>query len=106
MLLMLSLLSSLMLSLLVLSLPMLFMLTSLLLPTLLYLLLLKATYLVDCLTDKTKDNKILNIGGPDNGLTMTDQGKLVSSNSTISSTFFFAHPIPLHIFFSCFAPRR
>ena len=29
------------------------------------------------MTDKTKGNKILNIGGPDDGLTMTAQGKLV-----------------------------
>ena len=42
------------------------------------LLLLQAVYLVDCMTDKTKGNKILNIGGPDDGLTMTAQGKLVS----------------------------
>lgn len=33
---------------------------------------------MDCLTDATKSNKVLNIGGPDDGLTMTDQGKLVS----------------------------
>lgn len=38
----------------------------------------QATYLVDCITDKAKSNKILNIGGPDDGLTMTAQGKLVS----------------------------
>ena len=37
----------------------------------------QATYLVDCITDKAKSNKILNIGGPDDGLTMTAQGKLV-----------------------------
>eukprot|EP00752_Nemacystus_decipiens_P012484 g11058.t1 len=36
-----------------------------------------ATYLVDCITDKTKSNKILNIGGPDDGLSMTAQGKLL-----------------------------
>ncbi|CAM9957215.1 unnamed protein product [Scytosiphon promiscuus] len=36
-----------------------------------------ATYLVDCITDKSKGNKILNIGGPDDGLTMTAQGKLL-----------------------------
>ena len=38
----------------------------------------QAVYLVDCMTDKTKGNKILNVGGPDDGLTMTAQGKLVS----------------------------
>ena len=38
---------------------------------------IQATYLVDCITDKAKSNKILNIGGPDDGLTMTAQGKLV-----------------------------
>ncbi|CAN0306033.1 unnamed protein product [Pylaiella littoralis] len=36
-----------------------------------------ATYLVDCITDETKGNKILNVGGPDDGLTMTAQGKLL-----------------------------
>ncbi|CAN0207049.1 unnamed protein product [Ectocarpus sp. 12 AP-2014] len=36
-----------------------------------------ATYLVDCITDKSKNNKIFNIGGPDDGLTMTAQGKLL-----------------------------
>lgn len=41
-------------------------------------------YLVDCITDKTKSNKILNIGGPDEGLTMTDQGKLVGVFVTVS----------------------
>lgn len=42
-------------------------------------ILFQATYLVDSLTDKTKNNKVLNIGGPDDGLTMTDQGNLVRS---------------------------
>lgn len=36
-----------------------------------------AVYLVDCMTDETKANQVLNIGGPDDGLTMTAQGKLL-----------------------------
>ncbi|CAM9453431.1 unnamed protein product [Ascophyllum nodosum] len=36
-----------------------------------------AVYLVDCLTDESKRNMVLNIGGPDDGLTMMDQGKLL-----------------------------
>ncbi|CAM9344100.1 unnamed protein product [Ectocarpus sp. 6 AP-2014] len=36
-----------------------------------------ATYLVDCITEKSRNNKVLNIGGPDAGLTMTAQGKLL-----------------------------
>lgn len=43
----------------------------------------QATYLVDCITDKTKTNKILNIGGPDDGLTMTAQGKLVRERGLV-----------------------
>lgn len=39
----------------------------------------QAMYLVDCLTDEAKRNRVLNVGGPDDGLTMTDQGKLVSA---------------------------
>ncbi|CAM9582681.1 unnamed protein product [Discosporangium mesarthrocarpum] len=36
-----------------------------------------ATYMVNCISDDTKTNKILDIGGPDDGITMSEQGKLL-----------------------------
>ena len=33
-----------------------------------------ATYLMDCVKDKTRENKIINLGGPDEPLTMKKQG--------------------------------
>lgn len=36
-----------------------------------------ATYLMDCATDKSRENKILNLGGPDNGMAMVDQGAMI-----------------------------
>ena len=36
-----------------------------------------ATYLIDCITDKKRQNKILNIGGPDEPLTMQRQGEML-----------------------------
>jgi divinyl chlorophyllide a 8-vinyl-reductase len=35
-----------------------------------------ATYLIDCIKDKSRENKILNIGGPDDPLTMKKQGEV------------------------------
>jgi len=35
-----------------------------------------ATYLVDCIDDKSRWGKILNIGGPDEPLTMLKQGEV------------------------------
>ena len=35
-----------------------------------------ATYLVDCIGDKTRENKIINLGGPDVPLTMKKQGEV------------------------------
>ena len=33
-----------------------------------------ATYIINCIDDESKWNRILNIGGPDKGLTMREQG--------------------------------
>jgi divinyl chlorophyllide a 8-vinyl-reductase len=35
-----------------------------------------ATYLVDCITDESRKNKVLNLGGPDEPLTMKKQGEV------------------------------
>ena len=37
-----------------------------------------ATYLIDSITDKSRKNKILNLGGPDEPLTMKKQGEVSS----------------------------
>jgi divinyl chlorophyllide a 8-vinyl-reductase len=36
-----------------------------------------ATYLIDCIADKSRMNKILNLGGPDEPLTMRKQGEML-----------------------------
>ena len=36
-----------------------------------------ATYMINCINDKTKWNKILNIGGPDEGMSMKQQGEML-----------------------------
>lgn len=36
-----------------------------------------ATFMVNCISDKTKENKILNIGGPDEPITQKIQGKML-----------------------------
>lgn len=36
-----------------------------------------ATYMINCIDDKSKWNKILNIGGPDEGMTMKKQGEMI-----------------------------
>lgn len=38
-----------------------------------------AEYLINCITDKTKENAILNLGGPDEPLTMKKQGEVSHS---------------------------
>lgn len=38
-----------------------------------------ATYLIDCIVDKKRENKIINLGGPDEPLTMKRQGEVSSS---------------------------
>lgn len=35
-----------------------------------------AAYMIDCIDDSSRWNKVLNIGGPDEGMTMKDQGGL------------------------------
>ncbi|CAM9375629.1 unnamed protein product [Chrysoparadoxa australica] len=37
-----------------------------------------ARYMVDCITDKSRNNRILNLGGPDEGYTMQQQGELLA----------------------------
>ncbi|CAM9810350.1 unnamed protein product [Phaeothamnion confervicola] len=37
-----------------------------------------ATYMVNCIGDPAKTNKILDLGGPDDGYTMEEQGKLLA----------------------------
>jgi divinyl chlorophyllide a 8-vinyl-reductase len=37
-----------------------------------------ATYMVDCIADPSKNNKILDLGGPDEGYTMAQQGELLA----------------------------
>ena len=41
-----------------------------------------ATYLIDSISDKSRENKIINLGGPDEPLTMKKQGE-VSTNDSI-----------------------
>ena len=36
-----------------------------------------ANYMIQCITDKTKHNQILNIGGPDDPITMQMQGQMI-----------------------------
>jgi divinyl chlorophyllide a 8-vinyl-reductase len=36
-----------------------------------------ASFILDCIDDNTKWNKILNVGGPDEGITMKEQGELI-----------------------------
>jgi len=39
-----------------------------------------ATYMINCIDDQSKWNKILNLGGPDDGMTMKQQGKFTAIN--------------------------
>mmetsp|Transcript_37661 Transcript_37661/g.91481 ORF Transcript_37661/g.91481 Transcript_37661/m.91481 type:complete len:363 (+) Transcript_37661:44-1132(+) len=54
-----------------------------------------AEYLVNCVTDKTKQNKILNLGGPDEPLTMKKQGEMLYKAVGKEPNFFYA---PLWLF--------
>jgi hypothetical protein len=36
-----------------------------------------ATYMLNCVEDQSKWNKVLNIGGPDEGMTMKQQGEMI-----------------------------
>lgn len=36
-----------------------------------------AAYMLNCVEDQSKWNKILNIGGPDEGMTMKQQGEMI-----------------------------
>jgi len=54
-----------------------------------------ATYLIDCITDKSRENKILNLGGPDEPLTMQTQGEMLYKAVGKEPNFFYA---PLWLF--------
>lgn len=54
-----------------------------------------ATYLVDCVVDPTKKNKALNIGGPDEPLTMKKQGEMLFKAVGKEPNMFYA---PLWLF--------
>lgn len=54
-----------------------------------------ATYLMDCVTDKSRHNKILNLGGPDEPLTMKKQGEMLFQATGKPENFFYA---PLWLF--------
>jgi divinyl chlorophyllide a 8-vinyl-reductase len=36
-----------------------------------------ATYMINCIDDKSKHNKIIDLGGPDEGMTMKQQGEMI-----------------------------
>ena len=38
-----------------------------------------AEYMINCVEDQSKWNKILDIGGPDEGMTMKQQGEMIFS---------------------------
>uniref|UniRef100_A0A7R9ZKM2 Divinyl chlorophyllide a 8-vinyl-reductase, chloroplastic n=1 Tax=Craspedostauros australis TaxID=1486917 RepID=A0A7R9ZKM2_9STRA len=54
-----------------------------------------ATYLIDCIADKSRENAILNLGGPDEPLTMKTQGEMLFQSVGKEPNFFFA---PLWLF--------
>ena len=54
-----------------------------------------ATYLVDCIADKARVNGIINLGGPDEPLTMKKQGEMLFKAVGKEPNFFFA---PLWLF--------
>jgi len=54
-----------------------------------------ATYLIDCITDKTRENQIINLGGPDEPLTMKKQGEMLYKAIGKEPNFFYA---PLWLF--------
>lgn len=53
-----------------------------------------AIYLVDCITNKDRENKILNIGGPDEPMTMKKQGEMLFK-SVGKEPFFVYAPLGL-----------
>lgn len=54
-----------------------------------------ATYLIDSITDKSRENKILDLGGPDEPLTMKKQGEMLYKAVGKEPNFFYA---PLWLF--------
>eukprot|EP00555_Chaetoceros_dichaeta_P003485 CAMPEP_0198249064 /NCGR_PEP_ID=MMETSP1447-20131203/688_1 /TAXON_ID=420782 /ORGANISM="Chaetoceros dichaeta, Strain CCMP1751" /LENGTH=411 /DNA_ID=CAMNT_0043933603 /DNA_START=30 /DNA_END=1265 /DNA_ORIENTATION=+ len=54
-----------------------------------------ATYLIDCTSDKGRENKIINLGGPDEPLTMKRQGEMLYEAVGKEPKFIYA---PLWIF--------
>lgn len=54
-----------------------------------------AMYLIDSITDKSRENKIINLGGPDEPLTMKKQGEMLFEATGIKPNFFYA---PLWLF--------
>eukprot|EP00521_Asterionellopsis_glacialis_P000508 CAMPEP_0195256682 /NCGR_PEP_ID=MMETSP0706-20130129/6375_1 /TAXON_ID=33640 /ORGANISM="Asterionellopsis glacialis, Strain CCMP134" /LENGTH=378 /DNA_ID=CAMNT_0040309759 /DNA_START=36 /DNA_END=1172 /DNA_ORIENTATION=- len=54
-----------------------------------------ATYMINCITDKTKENRIINLGGPDEPLTMKKQGEMLYKAVGKEPNFFYA---PLWLF--------
>lgn len=54
-----------------------------------------ATYLVDSIVDKSRENEIINLGGPDEPLTMKKQGEMLFDAVGKEPNFFFA---PLWLF--------
>lgn len=54
-----------------------------------------ATYLIDCIVDKSRENKVINLGGPDDPLTMKKQGEMLFNAVGKEPNFFFA---PLWLF--------
>mmetsp|Transcript_20962 Transcript_20962/g.37591 ORF Transcript_20962/g.37591 Transcript_20962/m.37591 type:complete len:397 (-) Transcript_20962:201-1391(-) len=54
-----------------------------------------ATYLIDSITDKSRLNKIINLGGPDEPLTMKKQGEMLYKAVGKEPNFFYA---PLGLF--------
>ncbi|KAL7542322.1 hypothetical protein ACHAXR_013305 [Thalassiosira sp. AJA248-18] len=54
-----------------------------------------ATYLIDSITDKSRLNKLINLGGPDEPLTMKKQGEMLYSAVGKEPNFFYA---PLWLF--------
>lgn len=54
-----------------------------------------AEYMVNCIEEVEKRNKVLNLGGPDEGLTMRQQGEILAEACGIDNPKFFGAPIVL-----------
>lgn len=54
-----------------------------------------ATYMINCIDDSSKWNKILNLGGPDDGMTMKKQGEMIFDIIGKKPSFIYA---PIGIF--------